>query len=399
MGEWGNTSYIRPIFVRAIVDKVKEFGGEPFVTDTTTLPYLRVSGRQTARDYLMTAASNGFTKESMGCPIVIADGRIGLDDYHLDFPQGVILEETYIAKGIAEADAMIVVSHFKGHGWGVYGGAIKNVGVGCVSKRGKVILHLLLHPKAGLKTWEFDGSKCIGEVCEEWMICQQICPAGAINILKDRLTWIPSRCIGCFGCVELAGKCCIRKISSEFYEYTVIAMADSASAVLNYLGKENIGFVNIGMDLSPLCDCASWSDLPIMPNLGIFASKDMVAVDTATLDMTMQLKGAPYSLSEEKAAMEPGTEKFTLVSSENNLSQWMQINVCEELGVGTKNYELIVEPIAPDWWRYCFPKYKYPKKPPGHYFRKYFAKEPLVPLGGFKWKEQPRLPLDRLSKR
>jgi len=399
MGEWGNTAYLRPVLVRVIVDKIKESGGKPFVTDTTTLPYYTIASRQTAEDYLITAAYNGFTEETMGCPIVIADGPFGLDDIYIDFPEGIVLDETYIAKAIAEADAMIAVSHFKGHDWGVYGGSIKNIGVGCVSKRGKTILHMCLHPKVGIKDWEFDGTFCKGKVCEEWTVCQNLCPAEAIEVLEDKLTYDLEKCIGCLACCELVYKCSIRTMPKEWYEYTVIGMADSASAVIKCLGKEKAGFITFGIDISPSCDCGQFADRPIMPNLGVFASKDMVAIDTAALDMTMQMRGIVDSLSEERGALDSGTEKFTLVSSEKNISQWIQINVCDELGVGTKNYDLLLEPVSKEWWKFCFPKYRDLKKPPSYYFRKYFADEPLVPPKGFKWKAKPRISVDQLSKR
>jgi uncharacterized Fe-S center protein len=258
---------------------------------------------------------------------------------------------------------------------------------------------MCLHPKVGIKDWKFDGTLCKGKVCEEWTVCQNLCPAEAIEVLEDKLTYDTDKCIGCLGCCELVYKCSIRTMPKKWYEYTVIGMADSASAVIKYLGKENAGFITFGIDISPSCDCVPSAGRPIMPNLGVFASKDMVAIDTAALDMTMQMRGAVDSLSEEKGALDSGTEKFSLVSSEKNISQWIQINVCDELGVGTKNYDLILEPISKEWWQFCFPKYRDLKKPPTYYFRKYFAEEPLVPPKGFKWKDKPRLSVDKLSKR
>jgi len=142
MGEWNNTAYLRPVYVRALVEKIKSLGAEPMVVDTTTLPYWPHASRATSLDYLNTVARNGFTHAAVGCPIVIADGYIGTDDVLIDLPEGFILKEQYIATGIALADSMIALSHFKGHPMGTYGGALKNVGVGCASKRGKLNLHL-----------------------------------------------------------------------------------------------------------------------------------------------------------------------------------------------------------------------------------------------------------------
>ncbi len=138
MGEWYNSAYLRPILIRAVADRVKENGGQPFVVETTTAPYYHYCSRSTAQFHLETAAANGFTPQSMGCPIIIADGTYGTEDVRVDIPDGILLKEGFMAKAIADADAMIVVSHFKGHGSGVYGGSIKNVAIGCSSKRGKL---------------------------------------------------------------------------------------------------------------------------------------------------------------------------------------------------------------------------------------------------------------------
>ncbi|HMK64859.1 MAG TPA: DUF362 domain-containing protein [Thermodesulfobacteriota bacterium] len=135
MGEFNNTAYLRPVYVRALVEKVKSLGGNPMVVDTTTLPYWPFTSRSTALDYLNTVARNGFTQSALGCPIVIADGYIGTDDVRIDLPEGFILKEQYIGTGIALADCMIALTHFKGHPMGTYGGALKNIGVGCASKR------------------------------------------------------------------------------------------------------------------------------------------------------------------------------------------------------------------------------------------------------------------------
>ena len=126
MGEWNTTSYIRPVYARAICDKIKELGGRPFITDTTTLPYYPYASRTTAYDHLITAERNGFSSATMKCPIIIADGFFGNDDIRIDLPEGNYLKEQYIGAAIGNADAMIVLTHFKGHPLGVFGGSIKS---------------------------------------------------------------------------------------------------------------------------------------------------------------------------------------------------------------------------------------------------------------------------------
>ncbi|MHA1650597.1 MAG: DUF362 domain-containing protein, partial [Candidatus Helarchaeota archaeon] len=149
MGEWNNTAYIRPVYVRQLVDRVKELGAKPFVTDCTCLPYMPYASRTNALDYRLTAERNGFTSAALGAPVIIADGWLGNDDVRIDLPEGVILQEQYIGAAIAHCDALIVLTHFKGHPMGTFGGAIKNVGVGCASKRGKLNLHMSKHPLYG----------------------------------------------------------------------------------------------------------------------------------------------------------------------------------------------------------------------------------------------------------
>jgi len=201
MGEYYNTGYLRPSIVRGIVEKVKEYGGRPFVTDTTTMFLGAFWGRTTARDYLETAARNGFTQASMGCPIIIADGEMGLDDVKVDVPNGIILKEAFVAQGIANADALIALTHFKGHDLSVYGGAIKNIGVGCSSKRGKMNVHLTNHPKYGIRSWAYSPEACKGEKCPKVETCRVLCPMEAYKITEDGIVWDKDRCIGCFGCV------------------------------------------------------------------------------------------------------------------------------------------------------------------------------------------------------
>lgn len=188
MGEYDNTGYLRPSLVRGIVEKIKEYGGRPFVTDTTTMLLGAFWGRTTARHYLDTAARNGFTQASMGCPVVISDGEIGLDDVRVGIPEGIILKEAFLAQGIANADAVIALSHFKGHDCGVYGGAIKNIGVGCSSKSGKMNLHLTNHPKYGVRNWPYSPEACQGNKCSYAETCRAICPVEAYEITEDGIS-------------------------------------------------------------------------------------------------------------------------------------------------------------------------------------------------------------------
>jgi len=400
MGEYYNTGYLRPPIVRGIVEKVKEYGGRPFVTDSTTMLLGAFWGRTTARDYLETAARNGFTQASMGCPIVISDGEIGLDDVRVEVPNGIILKETFVAQGIADADAVIALSHFKGHDCGVYGGAIKNIGVGCASKRGKMNLHLTNHPKYGIRNWPYSPEACKGEKCPQMETCRAICTMEAYKITEDGIIWDKDKCIGCFACAiwRLAdADCGVIAVPDEWRAGSAIAIADSAAGCQNIIGKEDMGFINYAIDISPLCDCAPATDRPVIPNLGVFASRDIVAIDLACLDMSMKMAGTPGSAAEEEDVLEVGKEKFTGIHP-SKASQWIQINVGVHLGIGTKKYELIECELGPAE-RFFHPHLRYPDKPAGNRFRKYFKMRSPIPDGGFKYHPDFRITIEDLSKR
>lgn len=398
MGEWNNSAYLRPILVRVIVDKVKELGGKPFVTDTTTAPYYFYGSRSTADLHLETAARNGFTKESMGCPIIISDGLYGRDDVKVDIPDGLLLKEAYLANGISEADAMIVVSHFKGHGSGVYGGSIKNVAIGCSSKRGKINVHLCNHPVVGWKYWSFNGDNCLGDECPDHVLCDNLCPTGALKIEKDHAEWNNEACIGCFGHQRPFFRCELwgREKYEDWRTWFLVAMGDAATAYTRHMGKDNVGFLTYAMDIAPACDCVPGSDRPVIPNLGVFASRDMVAIDVAALDMSVNAHGIHGSMAEERDVMSPGDEKFTAIVG---MSQWITANTCSLLGSGSKEYELVEPNVSEDEAAFSHPLLK-PKTPSGYYLSKGMRKfGSWTPPGGFKYREKPSVPLTELSKR
>lgn len=348
-GEWNNTGHLRPNIVAGIVEKVKEYGGDPFVTDTTTA--YPNSARSTAQDLLKTAARNGFTEASLGCPFIVADGDNGVDDVKVKI-DGNLLTHTYIAAAIAGADAMIALTHFKGHPQSVYGGSIKNLGIGCCSKRGKIVTHLLTHPKLGLDRPEgfgFNPEKCTGKDCPHYDRCAENCPTGAFQVLetspyahKDY-----EKCVGCAACWSRIG-CGVVDWPPNIEYYFPATIADSAMAVLKVLGKEHVGFINYAIDISPWCDCAAFTDAWMLPNLGIFGSKDIVAIDKACLDEADKVPAVAGSMAfDEDVEDEPwlaGHEHFTHVSTKHRwpgVSQWIQINAAAKLGMGSLDYELI----------------------------------------------------------
>jgi uncharacterized Fe-S center protein len=383
MGEYNNTAYLRPVYVRALVDKIKDLGGEPMVVDTTTLPYTPFAARVTALDHLNTVYRNGFTPASVGCPIIIGDGFLGSDDVRIDLPEGFILKEQYVASAIAMSDAMIALTHFKGHPMGVYGGAIKNIGVGCASKRGKYNLHMGLHPKYGLNARPFYPQLCKGDDCPNQALCNTICPEDALHVSKDGMKWDEEKCKGCQACFGVLVLCGVGFIPDDHFDAGAAAMADSALAVMKTFRPGKVGFINLAIDMAPWCDCVSFSDRAFMPNLGVFASMDPVAIDVAGLDMATASWGVPGSVAEEKGVMEPGERKFTSCGSVVGVDEMIQPNTAEKIGLGTKEYELIhvPQPESP------LPFLPF-LRPVGMKLRPCYGIQHVLPENGFKRAEE-----------
>ena len=173
-GEWNNTAYLRPVYARALADRIKELGGRPFVCDTTTSTYSPWGSRSSELDIMLTAERNGYTSATLGCPFICADGFIGTSDFRVDLPEGYLLKEAYVAQAIAAADAVIALTHFKGHSMGVIGGALKNLGIGAQSKRGKLNVHMGGHPNYGLgSAGAFHPEKFLGKAATpDWEILE-----------------------------------------------------------------------------------------------------------------------------------------------------------------------------------------------------------------------------------
>ena len=319
------TRYIRPVFVRKIVDMVRESGGEPFVTDTTTLDIRRTRG--TAAGYLEVASYHGFTEETLNAPFVIADGSYG-NDYVTVKINGNRLREIQVAKALTEADILLSVSHFKGHALSGIGGTCKNIGIGGCSKLSKNAAHFQGLPQV-------DQTKCSG--CK---VCLESCPVQAISLHDDMASIDTSTCFACRACIE---DCPEKAISSQRItkeEFNMRA-ADLAHGLVKEIGKENLFCFNFILEVDWLCDCEhnqqGWSDTPIVPDLGIAASQDPVAIDQASIDLVNAAPGIPGSKAEEVGALEPGTDKFYAI---NGISPSLLLKALEECGIGSTRYTL-----------------------------------------------------------
>ncbi len=254
------------------------------------------------------------------------------------------MKEAYIAQAVAAADVLIALTHFKGHPMGVIGGAIKNLGIGCQSKRGKHNVHLGGHPKysvANAVTWHpenFPGKANMSD----WKILEDCCPYGLFTVTEDTIEWDRERCTSCLGCNGVMAPRGLFEFSEEQFAATDASIADGALGAVTAVGPERCGFINMAIDISPRCDCVNFSDMPIVPNIGVFASKDPVAIDMACLDKVRESHGMPGSIADDFDLLEPGQKRFETVSATvHGLSEEAQINTGVLNGLGSREYELI----------------------------------------------------------
>ena len=317
MGEYGGSAYLRPPIVRRACDLIKEAGGKPFVTDTTTLyPVVRF----TASQYLSTAARNGFTEESVGAPVVIADGEQGYDGEWVDIPRQVSdcsLDKVKIAREIFDADSLIVLSHLKGHELSGFGGSIKNVAMGCVTKESKAAQH-----RANRAL--IDLSKCTG--CGE---CVEACPFKALSLVEEKIVRDDEKCMDCSHCLYLCPES-VYSLPPQAKEVFQVSLAHAAAGVLGRFHSK-VAFINFVQDVTRLCDCATPSGSPVVPDIGILASKDVVALDRASLDLIAQSKpvGKYANISSPD-----------ILGKINGTDSLIQIRTAQELGLGSMAYQL-----------------------------------------------------------
>ncbi len=319
-GESGNTAFIRPVFLRRIVDAVKARGGNPFLTDANTL---YAGTRSNTPSHLETAIRNGFAYAVVDAPLVIADGLRGKSDTAVVVNRKRFTE-VFIGNEIVQADALISVAHFKGHELAGFGGAIKNVGMGCASRRGKLAQHSTVSPQV-------DEGKCIA--CGE---CTGHCSQGALSLADTSAVLDGEKCIGCGECILI---CPNNAIAIEWDQAIPIFLENMVEYTEGVLKgkKEKSLFINFITSVSPACDCCGFNDTPIVRDIGILASRDPVAVDQAAVDLVNREHALPdSSLSCNHGA---GEDKFKGLYPKVD---WpIQLAYAEELGLGTRQYDLV----------------------------------------------------------
>ena len=343
-GELGNLSFLRPNYARAVADVVKELGGRPFLTDCNTL---YVGSRKNALEHIDCAYQNGFTPYATGCQVIIADGLKGTDETLVPVKNGEYVKEAKIGHALMDADIVISLTHFKGHEQAGFGGCMKNLGMGGGSRAGKMEQHSSGKPGV-------DHGKCIG--CRA---CERICAHGAISFVATRerelkggkVVTVPvatidhGRCVGCGRCIGACNQDAIRPGSGSAVDELNCKIAEYTQAVVQ--DRPNF-HISIAMDISPNCDCHAENDTPIVPDLGMFASFDPVAIDQAAIDMALSAPTLPNSeLTDMRAKLEAEGgvpercqhDHFNLTHPDTN---WRSmIEHAEKIGLGTSHYELI----------------------------------------------------------
>ena len=319
-GERGNTAYISPVLIRRIVDAVKEYGGKPFLTDCNTLYKL---DRGDAVSHLVTAIENGFDYAVVGAPLIIGDGLKGGSASKVRIDKE-IFRDVSIGDDLYYCDTIISVAHFKGHELSGFGGTIKNLGMGGASRVGKLQQHSNVNPVIKKKN-------CIG--CGE---CLEWCPQGALSI-EDKKSKIDTKiCIGCGECFLICKQGAIQANWNETSTIFQKKMVEYTLGVLKGKEKKSI-FINFLTHISPACDCYPCSDVPIVSDIGILASIDPVAIDQASVDLVNKQVGNKTSAL--KANLDSGEDKFKGVYP--YLDWETQLHYGEEIGLGTRDYELV----------------------------------------------------------
>ena len=324
-GELGNLAFLRPNYDKAVADVVKELGGKPFLTDCNTL---YVGSRKNALEHLECAWENGFSPLSTGCPIIIADGLKGTDDVEVPV-DGEYCKTAKIGHAIMDADIVISLSHFKGHEEAGFGGTIKNIGMGCGSRAGKADMH-----NNGTPT--IDQSKCRG--CRR---CQKVCANSGLQYNEEthKMSINENNCLGCGRCL---GECNFDAISFKKANAVEVLDAKIAEYTKAVIQNRPHFHINIIVDVSPYCDCHSENDAPIIPDIGMFASFDPVAIDQACADACLAQPIFENSQVGDNLKKEGFVDHHDHFKNSSPESEWkFQLSHGEKIGIGSREYELI----------------------------------------------------------
>ena len=338
-GAWGNTNYIRPSYVRKVVDLVKDLGGFPYVAETCGLGYGAggtYGGRTTSPEYLSMAALNGFTEGTVGAPIILADGYWGNDVFRVNI-DGDYIESVDVAAAALDADIVIVLTHAKGHGLSGLGGTLKNLGIGLVGKRSKSAMHTLGDVVV-------NREKCLGPDCS---LCLKVCPVRCIT-MKEKAEIDQDTCIDCLHCRGV----CSRDAKAGAITATwrppkdqAVRFVENAVGVVNAVGRDRLYYINLALDISDKCDCWDVGAPLLVHDIGIFGSRDPLAIDQATLDA---INAAVPNPDSEARDVHKGDCMFAIAHNQRDpktgeLLDFAEIQFAhaEKKKLGSRNYDLV----------------------------------------------------------
>ena len=320
-GEPGNLAFLRPNWARTVADFVKERGGKPFLTDCNTL---YVGGRKNALDHMDSAMLNGFNPMTTGCQIIIGDGLKGSDEVEVPVVGGEYVKNAKIGRAVMDADVFISLTHFKGHEEAGFGGCLKNIGMGCGSRAGKMEQHNAGKPHVAQKY-------CIG--CGQ---CRKICAHGAPIIENGKAHIDHDRCVGCGRCIAVCPK---NAVQINWDETTINLNRKIAEYTKAVVDGRPCFHISLVIDVSPNCDCRPENDMAIVPNVGMFASFDPVALDIACVDAVNAQTPLRGSAADDAHAKAHVHDHFQRLHPDTNWRSCLEHG--EKIGIGTREYELI----------------------------------------------------------
>ncbi len=344
VGEAYNTRYLRHDYVREVVNAIKSKGGIPSLIETQGIGnninkidisdgyHVCLGHRKNEKDHMKIAQLHGYSESIIGAPLKFVDGRDGLHYKKINV-DGIQFKDVAVAAGLFDFDKMVVISRFKGHAQCAFGGALKQLGIGCVSKISKWLAHFDGSPTVNKR--RCDLSKCKQE-------CMAACPLNSIEILEGKANIDDFKCMGCFYCIR---KCPVKRalkkpLINEGEDF-VKKVADNAAAVTQSFGPENIRYINFATEITFQCDCVSNIGMPVVPDLGIFGSADPLAIDKACVDAETEAPGLSFRnvKGEWVDPVVRGVEKFRALGALGEAS-WI-IEAALKNKIGTTDYELI----------------------------------------------------------
>ena len=321
-GEPGNLSFLRPNFIKTVADKVIALGGIPFLSDCNTL---YVGRRKDALEHMGAAQENGFSLQSTSCQIIIGDGLKGTDDLEVPIDGGEYCKTARIGRAIMDADIFISVTHFKGHEMTNFGGALKNIGMGCGSRAGKMQMHN-------------EGKPVVCEEdCQSCGVCSDFCAQDAISYREEdgKASIDHERCVGCGRCVGVCNFNAIENESGTTNDMLSYKIAEFAKAVVDGRPHFHVCVVN---QVSPYCDCHSENDAAVVPDIGMFASFDPVALDAACIHAVNEAPPIMTSILSDRDQ----DQDHNHFKNIHPTTDWRgQIEHAERIGLGSGSFELI----------------------------------------------------------